>query len=375
MKTLLRTSQAFRYALALLLVSVSAFVGPKPIAKQEDHVPLSQPLIVRWKYESDRITNLTPASDNQTIYLPLSSGTLMALSAADGRLKWRTDSGGDFSASPIADERNVYVATEYREGHGEQAPLRGALRAISKDTGVTRWMRTLSAPIRGQMVASGLRLFAGGLDGRLYAFDKGSGISVWINQYGQPFSAQPIAFDDRLYVAGDAVTLLGLEQASGKLVWRYRMRSAISCPVAVANDVVYVGSSDGYVSAISESRSKLLWRHRTGAAVQAVIVVDDGLLAASLDNFAYLLSLRKGAIVWRQLLPGRTAGRPYTSTDGALFAPLSTNNAIVLGLRDGKPVNTLPLTEENSSSAAPIAVANSVIIVTAHVLLAFSPPK
>jgi outer membrane protein assembly factor BamB len=375
MKTLLRTSQASKCALALLLVSVGAFVGPKPIAKQEDHVPLAQPLIVRWKYESDRITNLTPASDNQTIYLPLSSGTLIALSAADGRLKWRTDSGGDFSVSPIADERNVYVATEYREGNGEQAPLRGALRAISKDTGVTRWMRTLSAPIRGQMVASGLRLFAGGLDGRLYAFDKGSGISVWINQYGQPFSAQPIAFDDRLYVAGDAVTLLGLEQASGKLIWRYRMRSAISCPVAVANDVVYVGSSDGYASAISESRSKLLWRHRTGAAVQAVIVVEDGLLAASLDNFVYLLSLKKGAIVWRQLLPGRTAARPYTSTDGALFAPLSTNNAIVLGLRDGKPVNTLPLTEENSSSAAPIAVANSVIIVTAHVLLAFSPPK
>jgi outer membrane protein assembly factor BamB len=375
MKTLLTTSQGFRCALALLLLSVSAFVGPKPIAKQEDHVPLSQPLIVKWKYESDRITNLTPASDNQTIYLPLSSGTLIALSAADGRLKWRTDSGGDFSVSPIADERNVYVATEYREGNGEQAPLRGALRAISKDTGVTRWMRTLSAPIRGQMVASGLRLFAGGTDGRLYAFDKGSGISVWINQYGQPFSAQPIAFDDRLYVAGDAVTLLGLEQASGKLIWRYRMRSAISCPVAVANDVVYIGSSDGYVSAISESRSKLLWRHRTGAAVQAVIVVDDGLLAASLDNFAYLLSLRRGAIVWRQLLPGRTAARPYTSTDGALFAPLSTNTAIVLGLRDGKPVNTLPLTEENSSSAAPIAVANSVIIVTAHVLLAFSPPK
>ncbi len=269
----------------------------------------------------------------------------------------------------------ISIATEYREGTGEQAPLRGALRAISKDTGVTRWMRTLSAPIRGSMVANGLRLFAGAADGRVYAFDKGNGLSIWINQYAPPFSGQLAVFGDRLYIAGEASTLFALDQVTGRVVWHYRTRSSISCPVAVADRVVFFGSNDGYVYAFSESRSKLLWRHRTGAAVQAVVVVDNGLLAASLDNFAYLLSPRKGAIIWRQLLPGRIASRPFTSKDGALFTPLSTDRAIVLGLKDGKPVNTLPLDEENSSSAAPIAVANSVIVATPHRLLAFAAPQ
>src|SRR5207244_13568312 len=107
----------------------------------------------------------------------------------DGQLRWRSDTGGEFSASPIADERSVYLATEYRDGKGEQAPLRGALRAISKDTGVTRWMRTLSAPIRASMVANGLRLFAGGRDVRLYACDEGGGLGICFNQYAAPFPA------------------------------------------------------------------------------------------------------------------------------------------------------------------------------------------
>jgi len=118
-----------------------------------------------------------------------------------------------------------------------------------------------------------------------------------------------------------------------------------------------------------------VWRRRTGAAVQSVAAIENGLLAASLDNFVYCLSLRKGALVWRRQLPGRISARPITAPDGALFTPLSTESAIVLNLSDGKPANTLALGEENSSSAAPITVENMLMITTSHGLLAFAAPK
>ena len=102
-------------------------------------------------------------------------------------------------------------------------------------------------------------------------------------------------------------------------------------------------------------------------------------VAASLDNFAYFLSLNKGSLIWRRQLPGRISARPFTSSDGALFTPFSTDQAIVLNLRDGKTANTLPLGEENSSSAAPVSVNNLVLITVPHGLLAFSganpPPQ
>ena len=116
------------------------------------------------------------------------------------------------------------------------------------------------------------------------------------------------------------------------------------------------------------------WKRRTGAGVQAVAVVENGLLASSLDNFAYFLSLKNGAVLWRQLLPGRIPARPVTASDGALFTPLSTDSAIVLNLKDGKPLNTLLIGEENTSSAAPVAARNLILLTTQHGLLAFSTP-
>jgi outer membrane protein assembly factor BamB len=132
----------------------------------------------------------------------------------------------------------------------------------------------------------------------------------------------------------------------------------------VANGVVYFGSGDGSVYAFSEIRSKLLWHRRTGAAVQAVTALENGLLASSLDNFAYLLSLHKGSVIWRRQLPGRISSPPLTSSDGALFTPFSTDTAIVLNMG-----------EENSSAAAPVRVGNLVIITTPHALLAFAAPR
>ncbi|HEX7529510.1 MAG TPA: hypothetical protein VF333_00090, partial [Pyrinomonadaceae bacterium] len=80
-------------------------------------------------------------------------------------------------------------------------------------------------------------------------------------------------------------------------------------------------------------------------------------------------------LVLRRQLPGRISARPVTAPDGALFTPLSTDSAIVLSLRDGKPANTLSLGEENSSSAAPIVVEDLVLIATSHGLLAFAAPQ
>jgi hypothetical protein len=47
---------------------------------------------------------------------------------------------------------------------------------------------------------------------------------------------------------------------------------------------------------------------------------------------------------------------------------------VVLGLRDGKQLNTLPTGEELTSTASPILVGDAVIITTEHGLLAFARP-
>src|SRR4029079_18464184 len=118
---------------------------------------------------------------------------------------------------------------------------------------------------------------------------------------------------------------------------------------------------------------KMKWQKRTGAGVESVVLAGESLLAASLDNFAYLLN-HKGRMLWKKLLPGRIAAQPLAVEQTALFTPLSSSEGVVLGLKDGKQVNTLVAGEELSSSTSSIILVDTVIVTTEHGLLAFARP-
>src|SRR5437588_7866546 len=268
--------------------------------RNENQIALSQPLIIKWRYDCDQTSNLTPAADANLIYVPLAGGVLVSLNVADGKLSWKAETGGEFSAAPVIDERSVFAAGQFAEP--EQGHVHGTLRALSKPTGVTLWMRTLPAPLKGSLVASDRTLFAGSVDGRVYAFDKRTGLTLWVTQFAEGFLSQPALSNEVAYFGGDNGLLMALDQKTGQLYWYYRAHGPIRGPIVLNGGALYFGSSDGYVYALSESQHKLLWRWRTGAAVQALAVVDSGLLAASLDNFAYLLSRSRGSLIWRRLL-------------------------------------------------------------------------
>jgi eukaryotic-like serine/threonine-protein kinase len=365
-------SRTRRFLCALLLFLLVYLPAQSLKVNADSDVVLSDPLTVRWRYASNVTLNLTPAFDTERIYLPLAGGTIVALKAQDGQLFWRSDIGGELSASPIADSSTIYVASETIAPEGQNRSS-GALRALGREGGVTQWLTPVVKPLRGSLAISGDKLFAGGSDGRAYAFDKRTGGVFWSIPFSAPFNGQPVINSGRVYFGSEDGTLLALEESTGRLLWRYRTKGPIRGPVALSGGTVFFGSGDGYVYAVSADKGRMIWRKRTGGGVEAVALAGESLLAASLDNFAYLLSL-KGSMVWKRLLPGRISSQPLMVEEAALFTPLSSSVAIVLALRDGKQVNSLPTGEEITSSAAPIVVGDAVILTTEHGLLAFARP-
>jgi outer membrane protein assembly factor BamB len=361
-----------------IILSLYATAAPSCVAYGEDgkiQVALSAPLTVRWQYDSEFTVNLTPATDGERIYLPLAAGTLVSLRSSDGQLFWKTDIGGELSASPVADGRGVYIASETVGVRSDVPRALGALRLLGSEGGVTLWMRTLPMPLRGVLAMNETTLFGGASDGRVYAVVKKSGEIAWMMQHNASFSSQPVLNGSRLYIGSDDGNLFALNQATGKTTWRYRTRGPVRGRPVIVNGVIYFGSEDGYVYALIEETGRLRWRKRTGAGVQAVAAAGGGILVASLDNFVYFLSLNHGDQVWKRQLPGRLASQPLIAVDGALFTPLSGDAGVVLDPRDGKQINTLPIGEDNNTSAAPIIAGGLVFLTTRHGLMAFSRPS
>lgn len=360
--------------LLIVIGGVSGQTTAPPHADANKKVDLTQPLTISWRYESNLTLNLTPAFDYARVYLPLAGGTIVSLMAANGQLNWRSEIGGELSASPVADQGGVYVASETGKPESGARRATGALRALGREGGVTQWMRTLAMPLRGSLALGNGKLFAGSSDGKIYAFDSKNGEARWLYDYGQPFNSQPVVSGSRVYIGSEDGNLLALEESTGKLLWHYRTKGAVRGPVANGNDIVYFGSGDGYVYAVNATNGRLLWRKRTGAGVQAVVRAGEELLVASLDNFVYKFSLA-GARLWKSRLPGRISSQPFVARGAALFMPLSSSAGVVLELRDGRQANLLPVGEEITTSAAPIAVGDVVLLTTEHGLLAFRQPS
>jgi eukaryotic-like serine/threonine-protein kinase len=346
---------------------------PAPPQTATQTLDLTQPLTVRWRYESTQTLNLTPAVAEERVYVPLAGGTIVSLMGVNGALNWRSEMGGELSASPVADQTGIFVASEIGQRDNAEARATGALRALGREGGVTQWSRTLPMPLRGALALGNGKLFGASADGKVYAFDSKTGEQRWVYTYSAAFYAQPVVAGARVYIGSEDGSLLVLNEGTGQPLWRYRTKGAVRGPVANGDDVVYFGSRDGYVYAVNVTNGRLVWRKRTGAGVEAVVRTGDDLLVASLDNFVYKFSLA-GARVWKKRLPGRIASQPLVTSEAALFMPFSSSSGVVLELRGGRQVNLLPAGEEIAISASPIAIGEVVLLTTEHGLLAFTQP-
>ena len=299
---------------------------------------------------------------------------MLALRAEDGQVLWKEENGGEFSAAPAADERGVYLATEVAAASDAAGRARtsGALRALSHKSGVTLWMRTLAAPLRGRLASGDGLLYGGDAVGRILAFRKEGGGSVWAKQLKSPATSQIELNGEKLFVGSEDGTIYALEKKTGRELWRYRTRGPLRGFVAVDARHVYFGSPDGHVYALRVGDGRLAWRSRTGAEVQAVANTPQGPLAASLDNFVYLLSQGRGARIWKRQVSGRVLSRPLVTENGALIAPLSGEVCLVLDLASGKPINFIPVGEDNSVAASPVLSEDMLLIPTQQGLLSFT---
>jgi outer membrane protein assembly factor BamB len=360
----------FVKTLLLLTLSLTLSFGS---SVEQDLADLARPVHVRWLFKAEGATNLTPAVDNERIYMPLSNGSLVSVRLSDGGLIWKSDIGGALSASPAVDKRNVFVASESLPTPKSVYPqATGVLRALSRQSGLTSWMRTLPSPVRGAINLNAQSLFVTSSDGRIYALRKETGEIKWIKYNSSPFGAQNLLDGQTLYASDTYGDILSIELENGRTLWRYRTRRPLRAPVAVYGNMVYAGTTDGFVYAIDKTTGRLRWRVRAGAAIQAVLAGEKWVLATSLDNFVYCLSPRNGAKVWKRQLAGRVTAPPLVLNSNVLLAPLVGDECVVLSLEDGKKVNSIYVGEDNNTEAAPLLTTDALVLTTREGLMALT---
>lgn len=356
---------------------------------------LSQPLKLVWSYQSDDVSALASVADEQALYVPLVGGKLLALRARDGERLWRTEIGGELTASPASDERAVYCASfapsnppakaaEAAAVTSTAASLSSAtlLRALSNRSGLTLWSQTLAEPANF-LFATNRVLIAVSASGLISIYDKTVGTLLLSHKMNAVNISDALVTNQELLIAADdsVYSLAFNSNRAPQLLWQIP-NAKLSHLAASGNGGVggggggdariYVAAADGRVLMYDRQLRNQAWQFRVDAEIQSLSITGNRLIVASLNNYIYGYSVSRGSRLWKRRLAGRAATvHPVANSESILFAPLAGEFCVVLDVASGRVQNLLPVGADNNSAAGAAINSNTLFLITRDGIKAF----
>lgn len=187
---------------------------------------------LRWQYRGRQPLRSTPALDGDRLYLASGAGTLSAL-GLDGSPLWEVDLGAPLLATPAVTPDGPVAVTRD-----------GAVVALDRE-GRERWRRELNETCTyGAPLYAAGDLYLGTAGGILWKLEAGSGRTLWRLEQPAPLYATPLLAGGRLFF-GDNDGLLHVVGAdNGERLATFAAGGAIQGTPALVGDRLVFGSRD-----------------------------------------------------------------------------------------------------------------------------------
>ena len=314
--------------------------------------PLSaQDGTLKWRYETGASISSSPAiGTDGTIYVGSCDYYLYAINP-DGTLRWRYKTANLIHSSPTIDSNGtIYIGSSGKY-----------LYAINPD-GTLKWKYNMSiwnwnaSPSIG---ADGT-VYVGGNDNYIYAFYT-DGTLKWRYETGAWVTPSPAIGADNTIYTGSSDHYLYALNPDGTLKWRYETGDWIPSSASIGADgTVYVGSGDQFLYAIN-SDGTLKWKFQTGATIYTCPVIDTKgvIYFGSYDKYLYALN-PDGSLKWKYKTGDYIKSSPAIGTDGTIY--FGCNNDYIYALNPSGTARWQYLTEDWVHSSPAIGTDGTVYI-------------
>ena len=282
----------------------------------------------------------SPAVSGGLAFVPTDSGTLMALDIRDGKVRWNTvigqktllrqvDNWDVYSSSPTVSDGVVYVGS-----------ADGCIYAVSAADGKERWRFQTQHVVRATPAVANGRVFCGSFDGKVYALDAATGKALWVvdtKTPGVPWNSVQgscAVSEGLVYVGSRSSFFYGIDAALGTVRWRHSHEGSwVPSSPAVRDGVAYVGQSDGSKVTAVNAKGECLWVFNApNETFASPALAGDVLYVAGNSNYDLhgkgslsALDIKTGKALWTLELPGSVWASPVVVRD-----------TVYIGCADGK---------------------------------------
>jgi outer membrane protein assembly factor BamB len=349
--------------LTALLLAACAAEKPKPTPLEPIEAKLNARAL--WNTRLDGVKfPLTVQARDGLFVVAASDGTVVALDAGSGEVRWRGDAGKALSAGVGSDGRFAAVSTRDNE-------------LVVFDAGKERWRKQLNSRITTAPLVAGERVFVMGVDRVVAAYDALDGRLLWrLQRPGDALTlSQPgvLAAYKNTLVAGQGPMMLGLDPLKGNVRWEVAMASPrgtneierladLVGPALRVGDTLCVRAFQSAVACALADNGTLRWSRNVGG--QHAVGGDAELVAgADASDRISAWKVGSGDIVWTQekfLYRGLSA--PVVTPQAVLFGD-AEGYVHALARADGQPIGRFT-TDGSAVAAQPVLHNGTVLVVT-----------
>jgi len=322
-------------------------------------------LIECWRNDSIRLDPVTPAYDVNGLYLPERGGRLSAVAIQNGKLIWSTELGGEIRSNVAVIGGSVYVvAGPAADGKPNGT---GSLRVLSANTGVPTVEIQVSTeearliPAAGKLVV----LTPGGL---ISAFETGGHALAWQRSLPQINIKNALVRNDRLVIATADKKVHVIAAATGADLSVVPTERPVSALGVIEDDIVW-GDDHGEIVRYDLEKNSVYWRFKNGARISGFAPTDDGIAAASLDNFTYFLSSDYGSVRWKKRLPGRVESITPFGKTLVVVQTVGEPTATLISVENGRSVGQVS-SQDDSFTEPPLDAHGSLVFFTNQMIFA-----
>ncbi|NUW42788.1 outer membrane protein assembly factor BamB family protein [Nonomuraea rhodomycinica] len=248
-----------------------------------------------WSFPTDAAVRTEPVVTGGVVYATSGDGTVSALDAATGAVRWRHRTGGSVEDGHVVAHGAVYAAGSV-----------GGLVALDAGTGRPRWSRKLI--VSGHLVVAAGRLYlwtrhpTWSLKAELVALDATSGKRLWsFEPAGDMLTPEPVLAGDVVLAGSDHGVVYALAPATGTERRRYRLGAEHDRILLLrAGATVYATSSSGDVNALDAVSGEVRWRSRiTGTIASRPVVAGGTVYVGDDEGTTHALDAATGTPLWQ----------------------------------------------------------------------------
>lgn len=306
-----------------------------------------------WTYDAGESIESSAAIADGTVYVGASTGDLLAVDLANGKLKWKYKTKDMIlESSPAVSSGLVFV--------GDQA---GVFHAVNAANGKGVWSYATGSEIKSSPVVVGDRVLIGSYDGTLYCFQARDGKTVWRFKTENYVHGTPSVVNGVAYFAGCDEIFHGIRISDGAEVTKIPAGGNTASSAVNAGQSFYFGNFNNEVVSLNLRTRRQAWRYmhpqRQFPFYSSAALIDGKIIIGGRDKMVHCLNALTGKAFWTFATRARVESSPAIA-GGKVYVGSNDGRFYVLDLAKGTKL--WEFTAGAAISASP-AIASGRIVV------------